>query len=645
MAVQMCEDERPRLQLVPEGPAGGGGERARRGDDEARDGLRVIGEMVTMAAARSEIDAAILVRVQDLLLRAGETLMADRGVTDVSGLSRTAHQTWRAHTKAAVAGELQVALGVGVTEARQMVAMASAPAAVRAPVLGALRRGEVQWALVRRFQSRTARLDPDDGADVAQVLFGTDVSRVAPERLDPDGGLTSRPWHHQEYYAALDREVTRVQGRDERAARERRRVALSLRDARLDVTEDGIATLSVTGSVATMLALNGRIEGMARRCRKAGDERTLAQLRADVSASLLLLGTVSLPGPDEEGVDEIVTPDDVAAIAAVANATPPGTVELVVPWDALLGRAVCPRCRADVRTGGLRGADRPERDDPPGPGRHRVSQVSPPAGWVGELRGYPSAWVTPEEARDVALRPGSTFYRLLTDPADGRVVERSITRYAPDADMRRQILAADVYGRGPGCRRPARACELDHEQPWDDGGPTTETNLNAKSLLDHFRKTKRLWRSVMSPRRDLTFTTLLGQVARTRGHDYRQYADAYHRRTVPPPGGLPGEEVEQSDLAERRDLANQVLYAALVSRRPGEGTQADDDVDGCEDWLCVKDWGSVSYRDVAGRRRYGPPPDAPTPERVLGLDGELASRGRSDWVRTEESRHDDPPPF
>jgi hypothetical protein len=597
------------------------------------DASTVIGAMTAMARARCSLDATVLVCVQDLLLRTGEKLLAERGVGDVSTLSRTAHQTWRAHTKASVAGELQVALGVGVTEGRQLVAVASAPARVRRPVLDALRRGEVQWAEVRRFQARTSRLLAEDAADVAEVLFGTDPSRAAPERLDPDGVLTCRSWHRNEYYAALDREVTRVRGRDERGERQRRREALNLRDARLDVLDDGTATFSISGSVATMLALNGRIDGMARRCRKAGDTRTLAQLRADISASILLFGAVVLPGPDED-CDDIVTPDDLEALAAVVNATPAGHVELVVPWDALLGRAAHPSSC------------------------DRSGQAAGRAGPVGEIRGWPSAWVAPEEAREIALRPGSVFHRLLTDPADGRCLERSIARYAPDAEMRRQIRAADVYGRGPGCRRPATACELDHETPWGDGGATREGNLNAKSLLDHFRKTKRLWRSVMDERRNLTWTTLLGQVARTRGHDYRQYADAFDHRVGGGAGDRDGKDaptappaqafdVERSDLADRRDLANQVLYAALVMRRPGDRVAASDDVPGSEDWLCVGDWGSVSYRDDQGRRRFGAPPTPTSPEQLLGLVTEAAHGEEGEPRETDVLRSDrpEPPPF
>ena len=697
----------PSLEVPGDGSGDGSGEvageaagTARRsvsdGEDSAGSvvegpGVGVAG-MVAMARARCTVDATLLVCVQDMVLATGQVLLARRGVAQAQDLGVSARRAWRGEVKASVAAELQVALGVGITEARQLVAVACLPGAVRVPVVGALRRGEVHWALVRRFQSRTSRLEVADAARVAQVLFGTDPALAAVERLDPDGVLTGRPWHHAEFYAALDREVARLKDDDERSAAAARAEARAARRTSMQVHDDGTATLALTGPLPTMVALSGRLEGMARRCRAAGDGRTLAQLRADIAAVLLLMGTVDLPGPHEDDPDAIITPEDVAALQAVIAATPAGQVELVVPWDALLGRAVCPTCQTPVPTGpgqaddhastgtrtgstgdhastggSGRGGAPPDRRSTSGsaedadPGARGAGQERPPPRWVAELRGLPAGWVGPHEARQVALTPGTTFYRVLTDPADGRCIERTIARYAPDADMRRQIRAADVYGRGPGCRRPADTCELDHEHEHADGGPTTETNLNAKSRLDHYRKTKKLLRTLMTPRRDLTWTTLLGQVARTRAHDYRQYADAFATLAPPPAGTDP--DLDTTDLAARRDLAAQVLYAAIVHRGPGERAEADDDVPGSEDWLHLGDWKSLTHRDEDGTRHHGLPPHHPTPEQILGLtpdphDHDAPSTDQAPGTTTPDDTHptswaqqhhdrpaDEPPPF
>ncbi|MFX0538675.1 hypothetical protein ACQBAT_08390 [Ornithinimicrobium sp. Y1847] len=254
--------------------------------------------------------------------------------------------------------------------------------------------------------------------------------------------------------------------------------------------------------------------------------------------------------------------------------------------------------------------------------------------------------------------------------------------------MKRQIWAADRYGRGPGSRRPADRCEIDHEKEWSTHAWTAEINLNSKEALDHARKTKKLWTSIMNRRRDLTWTTLLGQVARTRGHDYRQYLDrlttkAPHTPPQPPDPTAAGtnprygdllrqrSEQDRADLAYRRDLINQLLYAALVHRTPGERTQAHDDIPGSEDWLTIEDWGHLHHTDHNGQRRPGPPPDHPTPEQLLDLhddrepqteqaakadQDEQAKRpqqpGQNDpsqpatpWTDHQDNRDDDPPPF
>src|SRR5690606_8700108 len=110
-------------------------------------------------------------------------------------------------------------------------------------------------------------------------------------------------------------------------------------------------------------------------------------------------------------------------------------------------------------------------------------------------------------------------------PADGRLIERTIKSYRPDADMRRQVRAADVMSRMPGSRRQAPWCDIDHEHPWAQDGPTSEANLNLKDRRPHSFKTKGWWRTTMAPNRDITWTTLLGQSQTTRAHDYRQYLD------------------------------------------------------------------------------------------------------------------------
>jgi hypothetical protein len=233
---------------------------------------------------------------------------------------------------------------------------------------------------------------------------------------------------------------------------------------------------------------------------------------------------------------------------------------------------------------------------PEGPGRAQV----------GEVLGPTSFAISPGLARELALTPGATIHRLVTDPVDGRCVERSAKGYRPDADMRRQIHAADVYSRTPGSRTHAAACELDHVTPWGwAGGPTTETNLAMLDLPAHRSKTEGYLHLTINHRRDLTFTTLLGQVVRTRTHDYGQYLRA----------------VAPDDLATRRDRANRLVYAAYAADpnrgQPPAGLRRPDDH---APWLTLT-------HTVLGRRRAGAAPDTLTVADLLGEPDASADDG------------------
>lgn len=235
-----------------------------------------------------------------------------------------------------------------------------------------------------------------------------------------------------------------------------------------------------------------------------------------------------------------------------------------------------------------------------------LDREPPGRGLVGELIGSHPMFLTPGHARELVLLPGTTLHRLLTDPADGRLIERTLITYRPDTDMRRQVLAADLYSRAPGSRLTGRTLELDHVIPWGTpGGTTTETNLAALSKRAHHEKTLGHWRIEMGTRRDLTVTTLLNQHRTTRVHDYGQYL-----RTAEP-----------DDLAARRDLASQAIYA--------HETQHQRTLYLAGDRAALRDeaWVRITHTDPrTGRTHDGPHPDTPTVEDLLNIPGEDASR-------------------
>ncbi|MFX0538674.1 hypothetical protein ACOJ08_08570 [Ornithinimicrobium sp. Y1847] len=50
---------------------------------------------------------------------------------------------------------------------------------------------------------------------------------------------------------------------------------------------------------------------------------------------------------------------------------------------------------------------------------------------VAELVGWNSGFITPRQARQIVLTPGTVLSRLLYDPADGRCIERSTGTRSP----------------------------------------------------------------------------------------------------------------------------------------------------------------------------------------------------------------------
>ncbi|MEJ7650781.1 MAG: DUF222 domain-containing protein [Nakamurella sp.] len=84
--------------------------------------------------------------------------------------------------------------------------------------------------------------------------------------------------------------------------------------------------------------------------------------------------------------------------------------------------------------------------------------------------------------------------------------------YRPSAKLAEQVVLRDRVCRFPGCRHPARRCDLDHCRPFDQGGSTTAENLDALCRFHHRLKTFTRWRAIRASGNRLTWTTPLGAV-------------------------------------------------------------------------------------------------------------------------------------
>ena len=85
--------------------------------------------------------------------------------------------------------------------------------------------------------------------------------------------------------------------------------------------------------------------------------------------------------------------------------------------------------------------------------------------------------------RHVAAEPGSTWHRLLTDPAR-RAVELSTASYRPTGPIWREVVAAQPVCYSPTCERPTTDCDLDHRVRWPEGSTST-SNLGPACRSHH----------------------------------------------------------------------------------------------------------------------------------------------------------------
>ncbi|WP_156876570.1 HNH endonuclease signature motif containing protein [Microbacterium luticocti] len=187
------------------------------------------------------------------------------------------------------------------------------------------------------------------------------------------------------------------------------------------------------------------------------DERTHAQIMADVVCDLLLTGA-----PDGHGTTEQAK-DALGAITA--------TVQVTVPATALAGQTV---------------------------GGATVAGFGP---------------IDDDTAKHLAAA-APTWVRVFTDPCTG--VPVSIDRYRPNTGQRLFLQVRDQQCRFPGCRRPAQRCDIDHTVAYADGGPTCLCNLEHLCERHHTLKHETDWAVQQLPGGILRWTAPTGRVHHTR---------------------------------------------------------------------------------------------------------------------------------
>lgn len=257
---------------------------------------------------------------------------------------------------------------------------------------------------------------------------------------------------------------------------------------------DGMARLHHYLPVGQAMAAYNRVTRVAKSLQIDGEKRTLAQLRSDVAADLLLNGATDREPGDIDGtrgaaVDaDAVGVDTPSATKKRAWGIRP-TVFVTVPVMTLLGHSEEP----------------------------------------GYLAGYGP--IDPETAKELAAQAPS-FIRLLTHPETGVVLSMGRKRYKVPNDLRLWLQVRDETCRGVGCGRPASECDIDHTEDWVKDGVTDLSNLANLCSSCHQLKHMTTWQVTQGEGGILEWRSPTGKVHETRP------AVNLPGTTVPP--GTPG---------------------------------------------------------------------------------------------------------
>ena len=399
-------------------------------------------------------------------------------------------------------------------------------------VLAALAAGRIDWARAALFTDYLAGLPAGTAGQIAAAVLAAAGRRTS-------GQLR----------AALARAVLAY---DPESAQQRREAARADASVRAWPEPSGNAALAGRElPAADVVHASAQLTSCARWLREHGADGTLDQLRAAAYIALLtgrpldsLLPAAAGPGcGDADGNPGDAGHADDAALsdAALSDAG---------LSDAGLSDAGLSDAGSPVLSAQLTGS---------------INLTMPVSAWLGdtdrpgELAGYGPADAA--TCRDLARRAGpGTRWCLTLTTGDGRAVAhacapagpppgsgtgpgaiawadglrcklefletgpcrhpRRTARYMPPRALRHLICIRQPTCAFPGCRRPARRCDLDHTTPYDQGGMTCECNLAPACRRHHQAKQTYGWHLQQDQPGQMTWRLPSGRTYHTTGDSH-----------------------------------------------------------------------------------------------------------------------------
>ncbi|HET7012846.1 MAG TPA: HNH endonuclease signature motif containing protein [Streptosporangiaceae bacterium] len=281
--------------------------------------------------------------------------------------------------------------------------------------------------------------------------------------------------------------------------RDRKRAERARRDARVEVWPEASGNAAIAGRelpASEVIAADQRLTAIARRLRDAGVPGSLEELRAMAYTALLtgrdldaLLpdadagASAGSEGPDGPPASRLrPAPGELASLS--------GSVNLTMPLSAWLGTTDAP---GDAEAYGPLAAD-DCRDLAKG-----LAAAGKRVQWCITLTGPDGRAVAHGCARaSPGIKPGS-IQAWLAKVKLSRIEcgicthERQTRAYRPPDLMRHLVCIRQRTCAFPGCRRPARRCDLDHTTPFDQGGRTCPCNLEPACRQHHRTKQAPGW--------------------------------------------------------------------------------------------------------------------------------------------------------
>ncbi|WP_139164260.1 HNH endonuclease signature motif containing protein, partial [Arthrobacter sp. ok362] len=377
-------------------------------------------------------------------------LTADYGQATRSLVSPAASPPERTAQEMSMVAEVACVLTVSERTAGALLSESLALTTALPLTLTALQAGTVSWQHARIIVDETAGLDPAGAAaleahfldpDAPNPARGCQAGDLVPSRFR----AKARAWRERHHPVSIEARHTK-----------------STEDRRVDYVpdRDGMAWLSAYLPADTAAGIWERTTAAARALQGPAEARTLAQLRADITATWLLTShTTGTGAPGGSAGAGAGTTGGIAGagtgmVGGVAGGVPSprAQVLITVPVLSLLGAT-----------------DEPATLDGYGP-------------------------IPPSMARRLITDGADSFYRVLTDPRDGAPLEIGRTSYRVTKAQRQWLRLRDGRCPFPGCSNHSLDNEADHLLAWADGGTTGITNLGQPCPRHHRLKHSTAWK-------------------------------------------------------------------------------------------------------------------------------------------------------